>query len=54
MPKLLINVDLELEAGPMSSGEDGVLSSAKLKNMIRNADPNDFSLSVAFLAVKGG
>jgi len=54
MPKLAIKVDLKFDAGPMSSHDSKssmvkILSSAKLKKMITEADVNDFSLSVAFL-----
>ena len=59
MPKLAINVDLKFEAGPMSSLDskshrEKILSSAKLKKMITDADVNDFSLSVTFLDPEHG
>lgn len=52
MPKLIIDFDVSLNAGPLSAHDGSglkVLTSTKLKKMISDANADDFSLSVAFL-----
>ena len=58
MPKLIVNVDLKLTAGPMKSTNaehsTEILSASELKKMILGCDQDDFSLSVAFLDLEEG
>jgi len=54
MPRLVIEMDHEFQAGPMEahdakSSQCKVLSVNKLNELLRDADPTEFSVSVSFL-----
>ena len=54
MPKLVIEIDHEFQAGPPTAldGKSGLskpLTAKKLKDLLAAADPADFSLCVAFI-----
>jgi hypothetical protein len=53
MPKLVIEIDHEFQAGPMLAKNDGLgfktLSAKELKAMIAGADPGEFGLNVCLL-----
>lgn len=54
MPKLVIEIDHEFQAGPPTAldgktGRSKTLSAKKLKELLAEADPADFSLCVAFI-----
>jgi hypothetical protein len=59
MPKLVIEIDHEFQAGPAvaldgKSGLSKALNAKKLKELLADADPADFSLCVAVIDPKEG